>query len=499
MKNKIYLILGFLAIMAFVACEDLDVDNLNQPKFDQVNTPEQVNGIVGGLFNSWFMAATADDGSGLPLFMTSDVGTCSWGNFGMRDLSSEPRIAFNNNPAYPNMKPFEDYYKRMYSTASTASDALKALASDEKGVVAVPARAKAVAKFIQGTTLGSIGLLFDQGFVVTEHTDLTIPVPMVDYNAIIDSAVAILDVAIQLCESNTFTIDRSWVPTEVNLTNVHLGQLANTMAARLLVYKSRNAAQNVANDWNKIKGYAEKGLSYNFTLFMDDVTWYDLMKTYAVFSGWGRIDMRVVNMMDPNMPKWFPASGNIADLPNAGQATSADNRLLTDFEYIPSQDFLVERGVYHFSTYRYKRLDQYLDTWMEYVPYIYKTENDMILAEAYVRTGNLQGAADILNNANNTRKLRGGLADVAVNETALMAAIVYEKTIECILSGENVEFYDMRRRDMLQKGTFLHLPIVAQQLEVLGLPFYSFGGDLGVPGQDVSAGGWEVGSNRPNY
>jgi starch-binding outer membrane protein, SusD/RagB family len=499
MRKKIYFILGFLSVLALVACEDLDVENINQPKFDDVNTPEQVNAAVGGLFNSWFITATNYDGPGLALLMTSDVGTCSWGNQGMRDLSSEPRITFNNTPAYPNMKPFEEYYKRMYATSSAATNALKAMSSDKNNKVITPARAKAVAKFVQATAIGSIGMLYDKGFVVTEHTDLAQEIPMLGYAAVIDSAVAILNSVITLCESNTFTIDKSWIPVEFTFTNVHLGQLANTMAARLLVYKSRNATQNAANDWNKIKGYAEKGITYNFDLYMDDVSWYDLLKTYAVYSGWGRIDMRVINMMDPNMPKWFPASGNIADLPNSGKATSVDKRLESDFEYIPGQDFLSERGIYHFSTYRYSRLDYYLDTWMEYVPYIHKAENDMILAEAYVRTGNLQGAADILNNPGNTRKLRGELPDVAVNETALLNAIYYEKTIECILSGENVEFYDMRRRNLLQKGTFLHLPVVAQQLEILQVPFYSFGGDQGVAGEDVSTGGWEVGSNRPNY
>ena len=119
-------------------------------------------------------------------------------------------------------------------------------------------------------------------------------------------------------------------------------------------------------------------------------------------------------------------------------------------------------------------------------------ENDMIWAEALVRTGDLNGAAAILNRADGPRKVRGDLPDVAANEADLLKAIFYEKTIECMLTTEMTEFYDMRRRNMLQKGTMLHLPVIAQQLEIMGLEFYTFGGTTGVAGEDYSTGGWET-------
>lgn len=486
------LFIGLLLIFGFTACEDLEVENVNEPKFKETNVPSQVNGLVGGLIRGWHVSGHRADAPGIALFMTADVGSCSWGNFGMRDLSSEPRTAFNNTPAYANMVPFEDYYKNMYSYASSATDALLAINSAEENEIEEVERAQAVAYFIQGATLGSIGMLYDQGFVVTEYTDLTVDVPLSPYDAVIDSAVAIMDKAIAICENNEFDIPSNWLPTNEPYTNVEFGRLANTMAARLLTYKSRNATQNAANDWSRIASYAEKGITFDYSPIMNDDTWWDYMKAYSVLGGWGRIDMRIINMMDPNMDPWFPASGDPDDLPNAGLASSADARLESDFEYVKSQDFAAERGIYHFSTYRYKRLDYYLDTWTEAVPVIRKVENDMILAEAYVRTNRLNEAAAILNDPANTRKARGNLGDVNTNESDLLDAIYYEKTIECILTGECVEFYDMRRRDMLQKGTFLHLPIPAQQLEVLGMEFYTFGGTTGEAGVDYSNGGWET-------
>lgn len=499
MKRNIYLIFSLLVIFTFSSCEDLEVENTTRPTKLETLDPVQVGGVVSGLFNSWYLTAVEYNGPGLATFMTSDVGSCSWGNAGMRDLSSEPRVAFNNTPSYPSMVHFESYYKGMYSTLNIANDALNTIAN--AGDVTVPNKEmnQAGAYFMQGVTLGAIGLMFDQGFVVTDETDLGAEVPVVGYEEVITAAIASLDKCIALCESNTFTVPATWFPVATAYTNAEFGALANTMAARLLTYKSRTAAQNAANDWATIRDYALKGISMDFEIIMDDINWYNLLVTYAVYGGWGRIDMRTINMMDPNMPPWFPASGNVADLPNSGLATSNDARLAADFEYMSGQDFPAERGIYHFTTYRYQRHDQYLTTWTEPLAYVRKTENDMILAEAYVRTGNLAAAAAILNDASNSRKARGGLADVAANEADLLEAIAYEKTIECILTGENVEFYDMRRRDMLQEGTLLHFPIVAQQLEVMLMDFYTFGGTTGQPGVDYSTGGWEVGSNRPVY
>lgn len=505
MKRNIIITLSFLLVVfTFSSCEDLEVENPNQPEFDEVNLPSQVNGAVGGLFNNWYLTATDYNGTALPFYMAADAGSCSWGNAGMQDFSSEPRAAFNNDASYPNMVTFETYYNNMYSTLSTANDALLAINNRGEEKIDDLGRAKAVAKFIQGVTLGSIGLTYDQGFVVTESTDLTEDQEVQPYNVLIDTALAKLDEAIQICEDSTFKIESGWIPTTPDeLNNVTLGELANTMAARILAYSSRNAEQNDANDWAQIKTYAENGLTNDFTVTSDGSSWYNLFVYYANISGWGRIDMRIINMLDEDMPPWFPASGDPQDLPNAGQASSDDARLESDFEYVSSQDFAPERGIYHFTTYRYKRHDPYVNTgWIPTGPltYIRKAENDMLLAEALVHTGDPDGAKDILNDPANSRKARGNLPDVTTDDEEELLDIIYkEKTIECLNTTENTEFYDMRRKGLDQAGTPKHLPIPAPQLDVLTMELYTFGGSQGEPGEDVSTGGWEEDTNRPDY
>ena len=501
MKRYSILVYSFLlVVLAFTACEDLEVENKNRPKFEETNTPAQVNGSAGSLFNNWYMTAVEYDGPALSFFMAADAGSCSWGNAGMRDFSSQPRQLFNNSPSYPYVAAYEPYYKDIYGTLSSANDVLKAIASSDEPIENVE-RAKAVAYFIQGVTLGSIGTMYDKGFIVTEETDMTQDIEPSPYQEIIAKSLERLDMAIQVCNNNTFTLPAAWLPMETTWTNEELAQLANTMAARTLVYSSRNAQQDQANDWARIKNYAQNGITQDFAPVMDDVSWYNLYVMYANWTGWARIDMRIIHMLDPDMPAWFPPSGDYTELPNNGQATSDDARLEKDFQYMTAQDFSPERGVYHFTTYRYKRNDIYLTTWTEPLAYVRKTENDMILAEALVKADNdLAGARAILNDPNNSRKARGELPDVTTNDKDELLRIIYEeKTIECLQTGEGIEFYDMRRKDMLQEGTPLHLPIPGQQLEVMQMEYYSFGGSTGEAGVDYSTGGWEKDSNMPNY
>jgi len=60
--------------------------------------------------------------------------------------------------------------------------------------------------------------------------------------------------------------------------------------------------------------------------------------------------------------------------------------------------------------------------------------------------------------------------------------------VECILTGMGVGYFDMRRRDMLQRGTILHFPVPATELEAVNVPVYTIGGDP--DGENVSMGSW---------
>lgn len=496
MKTLKYLVISsVLAIFMLAGCESLEVKNENDPDFATAfSNPSDVKGVASSLINAWFQITQQYDGPALMLWVGADAGTCSWGNSGMRDFSYEPRIAWDNTASYGNAIVTENYYKTLYSILSSANEVVMKIKKDgmvitaDNGTDETP-MVQAVAHLAQGLTLGYIGLIFDKAFIVTESTDLTQKVEVSPYKDVIDTALVCLDKCIAICESKTFTLPANWVPG-IEMTQVKLGQLANTVAAALISYSPRNKTENDAADWAKVLAYANKGLTYDFAPKMDDITWYTLYHTYANYTGWGMTDMRIVNMMDSRFPsRWVDANTwNILPAPTTSHTDGIDDRIFTDFQYMSSCGFRVERGYYHFSCYRFKRRDLYLSTWTEPAPVFQKAENDLLKAEALLHQPNLTGAAGIINAG--TRVTRGGLPAIGATANEIEAAIFHERNIELFCSGIGVEYFTMRKANKLQQGTPLHLPIPGQQLDVNLMEYYTFGPNQGEAGKDYSNGGW---------
>jgi len=470
MKTYKYLILFSVVISVLLAgCESLDVKNENDPDFKTAfSNPSDVRGVAGGLINSWFLTTQNFDGPALMMWVAADAGTCSWGNANMRWFSNEPRVTFDNTPAYADAKTTEVYYAGLYSTLSYSNDVLTKIVKEgmviQTGDVDETKMVEAVARLAQGLCLGYIGLVFDKAFIVTEYTEITPNIPTSPYTDFIDSALVSLDKCIAICSSSTFDLPTEWIPG-MAYTNVEIGQLANTIAAMLMSYSPRNKAENDAVDWAQVLNYANKGITYDFAPKGDNyVKWYSNYKDYANSSGWGQTDMRVVNMLDPRFPSKFVDANSWDLFPAATTSHTAgiDDRVFTDFQYVSSCGFKVERGYYHFSCYRFSRYDQYLVTYTEPMATILKAENDLLKAEALLHQPDLPAAQAIINAG--TRVTRGGLSPVAANAVEIENAIFHERNIELYCTGMGVEFFTMRKADKLQAGTPLHLPIPGQQL-----------------------------------
>ena len=86
--------------------------------------------------------------------------------------------------------------------------------------------------------------------------------------------------------------------------------------------------------------------------------------------------------------------------------------------------------------------------------------------------------------------MRGQLPDVAAGTSAsdVLWTVFYERDIELMLSGMGIGFFDMRRRDMLQRGTIMHYPVPMTELEIIQVPVYTIGGTP--DGENVSNGSW---------
>lgn len=497
MKTLHRLLLVAFAAITSVACEDnlLDVPNENDPDYERVYaTGSDVENVASGLYNTVFHGEHSASGVQPMLATAADHVTCSWGNFGMRDMSWEPRdFAWDNSPTYSNGSYTAYSYDRWYAAITTASNVLRAVTIDSVQIGADGAdnnRTLAFAKFTLGLAYGNLALVFDRAHVVDE-TKAVEPVfeSAVPYTEVAAAAVTYLEEALALSEE-PFTIPASWLAAADDISNDDFKKIINTTAARILSYVPRNSTELAAVDWARVQTFADNGITADWLIQMDaSERWYMEAGDYLTYTGWGRTDMYVAHLMEPSLPQHWDDSPSF---PHPAQpANPMDSRLVSDFQYMASNDFLAARGYYHFTCYRSKRYDVQYNTnnGLGPKPTVASAENDLLKAEARAYTGDLAGAAAIINAG--TRVTRGKLASVAANLDDIIQAIHHERHVELYTTGVGLQFFEMRKLDLLQEGTPLHLPIPATTLQAFGLTdFYTFGTTAKADGIGTSNGGW---------
>jgi len=492
--KTIYFLIGVILLLS--SCSGiLDIENPNTLDRETANgDPEEIENISKSLFYNWYGAQTTSVSPRMSMWVMADQGTSSWANSAMLDLSSEPREAIDNTESYKYASTFYNYWSRLHTTMSQANKILDVTVVggmelgniDDNGKGDKTEMIKAQSYFVKGLSYGYLGLVYDQAFYLPVEIvgDISNYLTPRSYETIVDSAINNLNHCIQICETNSFTIPSDWINGR-EYSNNDLNQICNSYIARLMMFKSRNAEQNSSNDWQTILEYANKGISTDFQVYADNVTWYNYFFRYTVArDNWVRIDARIINMLDPDYP-W-----RLNDATNPGVATSLDARLSSDFRYDPVCGFKPERGYYHFSYYEYSRYPYNTSSNPDWINIFSFTENDLIKAEAMFRTGDKSGAISLLNSG--TRVTRGSLTSLEANisDTEFLEALFYERDIELIMTGFGTAFFDMRRRDMLQEGTPLHFPMPAKELGVNGIPLYTFGGVANADGINTSNGGW---------
>jgi hypothetical protein len=507
------------------ACNpDLEVTNPNAPDVARaISTPSDVRQLIGSSYNSVYLGmqgcygGACEPDPGIATGVMADVMSMAYGNFGARFNGQEPRLAYNNSSAAADGHVASDPYDAMYAALGAANDGLRAI---NRGVPAKASNSapdetpqmKAFAWLIQGMTLGFVSQVFDKGFVVTEHTEGG-TATLVDYKAVRDGALASLDSAINASAGKSWAIAEEFTPG-MSLSATNFNKMAHTIAARVIAYNARNATENAATDWGKVLAHANAGISTGADPFDLQIqgdggnSWYDLTKGYGELTSWVRVDQRIIQEADPSQPLEYtsaaaPPFPTIADKRFARGAANAAGDIRTpgaDFWFIKSIPFDPARGFYFFSQWAHARYVEHgyeVDApFLTLAPYVLQAENDLLIAEALVRTGgDLSRAANLINK---TRVGRGGLAPVsaATPKNDLLGAIFYERDVELYDTGAGQGWFDRRRIDQsvtynglnigniwaakggsnLQKGTPRHLPLPAKELETLGMPVYTYGG-----------------------
>jgi len=496
-----------VAVLASAGCNSLDVTNPNAPDAERaLSDPAALEAIARGTIRSFFNVYNGLEAVG-PLTTQAESHTASWNNFNMNFYSSldvdgtRTSRGWQNDPAAAARTSVEWFWEGYYSVASSARDVLVAIRNNgvEFAVPANTRRAEIIAELMLGAALGQIALNYDKGYIIDETVDLG-NLAYVDRAVLRDAAVAKLQNAAALATANAFTTEAGWTNGNA-YTNVQYAQLANSLAAMTLAYWPRTDAENAAVNWSTVASLAAAGLSYDFVIVGDGCTAFcPAMQSWTNDIFGIRTHTRVSALLDPvTQFDPYPNGGN-------AQPNSADRRLGdgsfgtvgmeadygtvaltasagTDFAWSGYEAFFPTRGQYHQSNLTHIRYDlsgtndvDGIYSAVGPVPLMMRAQNDLIRAEALLRSGGSTATAASL--INNTRVNRGNLPPAAGGETvaALQAKLLYENEIELLSQGASVFYVRRRVPNGLITGTPREMPVPAKELGVKNEALYSFGG-----------------------
>jgi starch-binding outer membrane protein, SusD/RagB family len=538
-------------VLAGTSCETLNIGNPNAPDSKRaLSDPATVQTIAAGAFRTWFMTSNGGFGEDqypvLTLSVMARSYVAAWNNYNIRfytgctsgnwdvytsatngTCSTEqlgltyPRIEWQNNSASAQRTQIEALWYGYYSALSSANDVLKAIRVNNI-VISSDANTRMVetmALLAHGLALSGIALNYDQGFVVSYGTDLS-TLTFSPAAAVRDSALADFDAAIALAGANTFEVPGNFFGSPgPTYSNTQIAQVANTMAARLLAYFPRSAAQNAdvsaggVVDWTRVAAYASNGISsgtpFDFTFFIDACnTWCDLYKGWSNDATTMRTHSRIGHLMDPasqpdpwnialdtnpNSPDHRFGDGTFRGDPAYGAAILAAHPDTTgnggyDFVWsgLKKEIQNKSRGAWHQSALAHVRYDSL--TFCGDNPqgeaagsgpdiFVLAAENDLLWAEALLRkpTPDAATAATLINytrvGPDRLGRPRGGLTA----STGTLADVQYEQDVE-LLGSNNVAFYNQRRIDKLEPLTPHEMPVPAKELGVLQQGAYTCGG-----------------------
>lgn len=483
MKNILFILV--IAGLLTGCKKDLDVLNENAPDSEGVLAATSTYpSLLSGAYNGFWNTAVAAS----PTFSltNAEVITSGYSSWSSYDYYKIPRVAVPNDLVDDVvLSPPAAAWYGFYATVPTVNKIIKALTTDGKKVVIGSTdhtnTVLAHAYILQGLLYGHLSLFYDRAFLVDETTDFdTYVFELKPYTEVQAFALERIDKGIALC-ATTFTDPIEMLPG-VTFTNESLKAFASSMAARILSASARTPQQAAALDWDKIYQYADNGIEADWGIQWKDgwkgkVISRDLMSHLELMAwDWIRVHQRVINMMAPTDPHaQYPWPEGVAEL---GEVHSPDARLNTYFRWMGRMTGWNPntRGYNVLSEYKYVRYEDEANAGIGFFPHFLKAENDLIKAEAAIRTG--KPANEIATLINNSRVAKGHLPAVTGSEgtETLLSAVFYERYLESDLVYPHLGYFDRRRRGELRPGTLYHFPVPANELILHQMPFYTFGG-----------------------
>jgi len=529
-KTLKHLVVGSLLLFGAGACADLEVVNLNDPDAGRsLASAGDVESLISGGFNTWFNGIYNSSGPSMFLSNQAFQHNAPWANAGMEQYGRLPRVGIVNDVADNYYGNFTRPWYYCYRAIAAVGDGLKALEdpdiAEELGAANV-ARAQAYAKFVQGTAHATIAVMYDRGFVVDETTDLTVAQEPAEYTALMTAALGYFDEAIALANATTFTLPFNWMQADV--TNQDLARLANSYKARFYAAVARTPAERAALNWGNIVSWVNSGIQDDFMMYMDwDNGWYNEQLDYGVWPSWTQMAYWIWGMADQsgNYAEWLTLSldnksYNFSDgrpvlivTPDTRfpQGTTVEEQRANQGSYFHIASASEqgdtwkkpERGVWRWSWYKHDRMLPYGWSAVFDQPETRISEMDFLKAEGLFRTGDLAGAAAIVNEYRTAAGLNA--TDASGTNTScvpklpngscgsLWEILKWEKRVEIAHTGIAGAgwFYDSRGWGDLWYETPLQFPVPCRELQVLQLlPCNAYGGPGGEGGAAKSTYAW---------
>lgn len=522
-------ILLLAMVMVIGSCADLSVENTNEPDRERAlaNDSDLVS-LLEGSTSDVFFTITSLWGVNINAYadmMTTTNMVYSWWVF-----TDEPRREMPNVPTFPDLVVNSGIWGPLNSGIQTANTILGIIEGDGESIIVdgtdITQEMLAKAYFLRGVSKAYLGMIYDQAYDIYPDTDLT-NLEIVSYDVVLEAGLADIDQAVTTANSlNSFEWDA--LPTSDVWDAAEFATIANSLSARALAAKARTNEEANAMDWQRVLDYADAGIggdnaaatmdgfiastvgSYEFYNNMMD--WH----TYRVGNpGYLPPDIMIMHTLDPNYPTAYPVADGV--FLEEGDWNPTDPRA-DYYGYTPDRFAQsADRNKALFSQYYFFREwgQNNWGTTGQPLIYFLAAETDYLKTEAYLRLDNKLEAANVLNQSpfgsgvtdfspDLPMKAAGEMAENGISggnsisatasDAEFQFALLREYAVEIsLMGGIGNQWYFMRRWDMLQEGTPLHYAIPANELEITGQTFYSFGSvnKAGEVGTASGANSWK--------
>jgi len=533
---------GVLVAVAVSACSDaLEVTNTNNPDRVRVYArATDIEALISGAYSSVFNGTFGTDG------LAPSARTMSWenasnlANWGLGPRSAIPRSFIDNTRGNPYQGENQADFNATSRASRAAADGLNRmiLGGVTLGSAAQDARAKAFGWFVLGLGMGYLAMDYDSGTVISPYDELGAIPELVGYTEVNVAALAALDSALTWTATSTaatgtngFPLPNTWIngyaPTAADFI-----KLVRTYKAYFRANVARTPTDRAAVPWATVAADAAAGITTDILVTIGSgwtmtgnqwwlyAQWHQLHQllggmadSTGVYDAWlasaNKTQFLIVTA-DRRFPQGTTRAAQIANSPAVPVGTVPAvrpyfrNRATADPDAAPWSSY------YDW----YRMIFWYNNSRTGPYPVFVKAQNDLLLAEALIRTNQIPAAATLIDNSRVAAGLPA-LAGVVTTATQavpggavgcvphvpqapgyvttacgnIMEAMKWEYRMETMFVSYISQWYSSRGWGDLPEGTAVHWPVPYNEMDSRRRSFYNLGG-VGKLGGSVGKGNY---------